>query len=123
MARLHSDNEIELVGIHHSRSDLLLSTALQATAIMALTLPVSAQPALNARPVGGSVVAGNASINQSATKTRIDQTSQRAAIDWKSFDVGSQQSVTFAQPSSSAVALNRVTGPDPSQIAGRIDAN
>ena len=53
----------------------------------------------------------------------IDQSSQRAAIDWQSFDVGSQQSVTFNQPSASAVALNRVTGPDPSQIAGRIDAN
>src|SRR4029077_9739478 len=55
--------------------------------------------------------------------TRINQTTQRAAIDWKGFDVGSQQSVTFNQPSASAVALNRVTGPDPSQIAGRIDAN
>ena len=54
---------------------------------------------------------------------QINQSSQRAAIDWKSFDVGSQQSVTFSQPSASAVALNRVTGPDPSQIAGRIDAN
>src|SRR4029077_3062615 len=55
--------------------------------------------------------------------TRINQTTQRAAINWRSFDVGSQQSVTFKQPSASAVALNRVTGPDPSQIAGRIDAN
>ena len=58
-----------------------------------------------------------------ASNTQIDQSSQRAAIDWQSFDVGSQQSVTFNQPSASAVALNRVTGPDPSQIAGRIDAN
>ena len=30
---------------------------------------------------------------------------------------------TFSQPSASAVTLNRVIGPDPSQIAGRIDAN
>ena len=29
----------------------------------------------------------------------------------------------FQQPSASAVALNRVIGPNPSQIAGRIDAN
>ena len=43
--------------------------------------------------------------------------------NWQSFNVGSQQSVTFNQPSASAVTLNRVTGPDPSQIAGRIDAN
>ncbi len=31
--------------------------------------------------------------------------------------------MTFAQPSSSAIALNRVIGPDPSQIAGKITAN
>ena len=57
------------------------------------------------------------------TTPRSTRPSQRAAINWQSFDVGSQQSVTFNQPSSSAVTLNRVTGPDPSQIAGRINAN
>ena len=105
---------------------LLLGTALQTgltfTAAVAV-LPAAAQPAPNARPTGGSVVGGTAAISQTGTNTRIDQTSQRAAIDWQSFNVGSQQSVTFSQPSASAVALNRVTGPDPSQIAGRIDAN
>ena len=30
---------------------------------------------------------------------------------------------TFVQPSSSSVALNRVISSNPSQIAGRIDAN
>src|SRR5690349_4838298 len=110
-----------LVGIvRHVRSALLLSTALQA---LPVSFPAFAQPAPNARPVGGAVVAGSAAISRTASNTRIDQSSQRAAIDWRSFDVGSQQSVTFAQPSANAVALNRVTGPDPSQIAGRIDAN
>ena len=106
--------------------NLLLGTALQTgltfTAVMA-ALPAAAQPAPNARPTGGSVVAGAAAISQTGSNTRIDQSSQRAAINWQSFNVGSQQSVTFSQPSASAVALNRVTGPDPSQIAGRIDAN
>jgi filamentous hemagglutinin family protein len=105
---------------------LLLGTALQTgltfTAAMA-SLPAAAQPAPNARPTGGSVVGGAAAISQTGSNTRIDQSSQRAAIDWKSFNVGSQQSVTFSQPSANAVALNRVTGPDPSQLAGRIDAN
>jgi filamentous hemagglutinin family protein len=105
---------------------LLLGTALQTgltfTAAMA-SLPAAAQPAPNARPTGGSVVGGAAAISQTGSNTRIEQSSQRAAIDWKSFNVGSQQSVTFSQPSANAVALNRVTGPDPSQIAGRIDAN
>jgi filamentous hemagglutinin family protein len=44
-------------------------------------------------------------------------------VNWQTFNVGSQQSVDFAQPSSSAITLNRVTGANPSQIAGHIDAN
>jgi filamentous hemagglutinin family protein len=101
----------------------MMSTALQAAAMLVLSVPADAQPAPNARPLGGSVMAGSAAISTTATNTQINQSTQRAAIEWQSFNVGSQQSVTFSQPSSSAVALNRVTGPDPSQIAGRIDAN
>ncbi len=102
---------------------LLLSTALSAGAALALALQAHAQPAPNARPSGGSVVAGSATIAQSSTTTTIDQSTQRAAINWQSFDIGSQQTVQFEQPSSSAIALNRVVGPNPSEIAGRIDAN
>ena len=94
-----------------------------ATVLTILPLQSSAQPAPNARPVGGVVSAGVATIGRTESKTTIDQASQRAAIDWRSFNVGSQQSVQFNQPSTSAIALNRVVGPDPSQIAGRIDAN
>ena len=102
---------------------LLLCTALHTGAVLAFALPAHAQPAPNARPTGGSVVAGAATIATSPTTTTIDQSTQRAAINWQSFDIGSQQTVQFEQPSSSAVALNRVVGPDPSEIAGRIDAN
>jgi filamentous hemagglutinin family protein len=115
---------VRLLGmVRRNRLALMMSTALQASTMLVLAVPAHAQPAPNARPNGGTVIAGNAAVSQSATNTRIDQTSQRAAINWQSFDVGSQQSVTFNQPSVNAVALNRVTGPDPSQIAGRIDAN
>ncbi|HEX4173497.1 MAG TPA: filamentous hemagglutinin N-terminal domain-containing protein, partial [Acetobacteraceae bacterium] len=102
--------------------NLLFGTALQ-TGLAFMAALASAQPAPNARPTGGTLVAGSATISQTARNTRIDQSSQRAAIDWQSFDVGSRQSVTFQQPNAQSVALNRVTGPDPSQIAGRIDAN
>ena len=99
------------------------NTALQATALMVLSLPAAAQPAANARPTGGVVTAGSATISESAAATTIKQSSQRAALNWQSFNVGSQQTVDFVQPSSSAMALNRVISPNPSQIAGRIDAN
>jgi filamentous hemagglutinin family protein len=95
-----------------------------ATAVVALALPCSATAlAPNARPQGGIVVAGSASIGQGVSTTTIDQASQRATINWPSFDVGSQQTVTVDAPSASAVILMRVIGPDPSQIAGQVKSN
>src|ERR1700722_9993074 len=115
---------VRLVGVaRRTRSALMVSTALQAVAVIVLAMPADAQPAPNARPMGGVVVGGSASIGRTASTTTIDQTSQRAALNWQSFNVGSQQSVRFEQPNAQAIALNSVTGPNPSQIAGRISAN
>src|SRR5271166_661962 len=104
------------------RFGLLATTALTA-AILLHAEPARTQPAAGARPQGGQVVAGSASISTTPSTTTIDQTTQRAAINWNSFNVGSQQTVTFAQPSASSMTLNRVTGPDPSAIVGHINAN
>ncbi len=106
------------------RGELLRGTALQAASLLVLAVPAAAQPAPGAQPQGGRVVAGAASIAQTATATTISQSSQRAAVNWNSFDVGRDQSVSFQQPSTSAVTLNRVTGgTDPSAIAGKVSAN
>ncbi len=105
------------------RGALLGSTALQAAFVLAFALPALAQPAPNARPQGGAVVAGQASIAHGGTTTTITQSTDRAAINWQSFDVGSRQAVVFQQPGASSVTLNRVTTPRPSEIAGRISAN
>ena len=92
-------------------------------------LPVAIAPALaqsvapNAAPAGGQVVAGQASIAQGANTTTIRQSTDRAAINWQSFNVGSSQSVQFQQPNAGSWTLNRVNAPDPSVIAGRISAN
>ncbi len=124
MAKSRRRNEVRVIGVvRRKRSALLMSTALQATVALVLATPAGAQPAPNAQPRGGVVVAGSAAISQTTNNTAINQSTQRAAVNWNSFNVGSQQSVTFNQPNASAVTLNRVTGPDPSQIAGRIDAN
>ncbi len=113
-----------LVALRQRRGELLRGTALQAAALLVLAVPAAAQPAPGARPQGGRVVAGAASIAQTATATTSANRSQRAAMNWGSFDVGGDQSVTFQQPSASAVTLNRVTGgTDPSAIAGKISAN
>ena len=85
--------------------------------------PVAAQPAAIVQPQVGQVVAGAARISQNSTATRIDQASPRAVIHRRGFDVGSGQQVQFQQPSTTSVTLNRVTGPGPSRIAGKVTAN
>ena len=76
-----------------------------------------------ALPIGGAVSAGSASIAASPGKTTITQTSQNTAINWQGFSIGSAEAVRFVQPNSSAVALNRVLGADPSSILGSLSAN
>jgi len=106
-----------------SRASLMRSTALQAAALAVLASPAAAQLAANARPGGGQVSAGQASIGGNASTTLITQKSQNAAINWQSYNVGSAQTVQYAQPNAASITLNRVVGPDPSQIAGKILAN
>ncbi|TFL11238.1 filamentous hemagglutinin N-terminal domain-containing protein [Pusillimonas caeni] len=75
-------------------------------------------------PAGGQVVAGSGSIGAAAGgKLVIDQASHRLAIDWRQFDIGADNTVQFNQPGRDAVALNRVLGPDASQIMGQLQAN
>jgi filamentous hemagglutinin family protein len=78
---------------------------------------------VNMNPGGGKVVAGTAVITQSGLQTQVNQASQRAVVNWESFNVGKDASVTFNQPNSSAVTLNRVIGASPSVIDGAIKAN
>ncbi len=85
--------------------------------------PVLAQPAPTTGPTGGQVVAGQAGIARTPGRTTITQGTDRAAIDWQQFNVGSQHTVQFVQPSQGSWTLNRVVGPDPSVIAGRVQAN
>ncbi|WP_421993971.1 beta strand repeat-containing protein [Roseococcus sp.] len=74
-------------------------------------------------PTGGQVMAGQATISRSGTRTQITQGSDRAVVDWQGFDVGRNASVNFTQPNAASWTLNRVNTPDPSMIAGRITAN
>ena len=77
-----------------------------------------------ALPTGGTVVGGSATITQSGTsQLTINQTTDRGVIDWRSFSIGQGNRVDFIQPGRASVTLNRVTGPDPSVIAGSLSAN
>jgi filamentous hemagglutinin family protein len=92
-------------------------------AASAASWSASAVPAA-ANPRGGQVVAGSASIVQtSPARLDILQSSDRAAIDWRSFNIAPSEQTNFRQPAASSVALNRVQAGDPSVIAGRLTAN
>ena len=82
-----------------------------------------AAPGLTELPTGGKLVAGSASISGANGHLSIQQSTPRAAIDWQSFNVGSQAQVQFLQPSAASVTLNRVLGGQASEILGRIQAN
>lgn len=89
-------------------------------------LLLAGTPALAASgvlPSGGEVVRGTGSITNDGANMTITQSTGRMAVNWDSFSVGSGNKVTFEQPSSSAVALNRVLGSSVSTIQGAIDAN
>ena len=76
-----------------------------------------------ALPTDPSVVAGQAVVNAAGTTGLvINQSSGKAAIDWRTFNVGANESVRFNQPSAAAMTVNRVTSNDPSQILGQISA-
>jgi filamentous hemagglutinin family protein len=94
-----------------------------ATMVGLSTVTSLSQPAPNAHPTGGTVVAGQASITMSPGVVNITSTTLQAVIDWQSFDIGSHQQVVFTGPSANATVLNRVTRPNPSQISGQLSSN
>ena len=54
----------------------------------------------------------------------VNQSTSSAIINWNTFNIRANESVRFNQPSSSSVALNRVTGGlGPSEIMGTLTAN
>ena len=77
-----------------------------------------------ALPTDGVVAAGGATISTpSAAQMNIAQSTNRAIINWNSFNIGKGEAVNITQPSSQAALLNRVLGNDPSQIFGSLSAN
>lgn len=102
--------------------DLAVRSAAAALGL-ASAIASATPPAPAALPQGGSVVAGQAQITQNAATLQVRQTSAQAILAWRRFDIGAQAAVQFVQPGADAVALNRVVGPDPSAIFGRLSAN
>lgn len=86
-----------------------------------LVFPV---PMVIAAPQGGKVVGGSAHIHQSGATTTINQSSNRAVINWNSFDIGKNETVRHNMPSANSAGLHRVVGGGgASQIMGQLQSN
>ncbi|MCC8538569.1 filamentous hemagglutinin N-terminal domain-containing protein [Xanthomonas codiaei] len=98
--------------------------ALALAAALTLSAPATAQVASTQLPTSGSIAGGTGTIQAPSGATQvITQTSNRMALTWSSFDVGSAATVRFDQPSSSAAVLNLIGGSSASQIFGNLSAN
>ena len=102
------------------RHDLLVGTA-----AMVLLAVCAQAPEAMAAPTGGSVVYGSATITQTpdGDLTTIHQSTDRAVINWDSFNIGSTDTVVFTVPSSDSATLNRINSSGASIIAGTITSN
>lgn len=87
-------------------------------------VPLGLTPAI-ANPLGAQVVGGNATVQgQGTANVTVTQSTDKAIVNWNTFNIGANEKTQFIQPNSSSIALNRVTGGlGPSQIFGSLSAN
>src|SRR6267378_6948430 len=107
----------------HTRPRTIALTVGAALLPWSFLSPAHAEVAPSTLPTGGQVVSGSATITTTGNKLQVDQSSNKAILNWQTFSIGSGGWVNFSQPSSSAIALNRVLGNNPSEIFGRLTAN
>lgn len=109
-----------------SRRASLLSAGAAGALTTALTTALIWAPAASAAPGAGTVRAGTASITISPTnskETDVTQSSQRAFIDWTSFDLSSDEKVAFLQAlGASSITFNRINSATATNISGAISA-
>jgi filamentous hemagglutinin family protein len=77
----------------------------------------------NALPQNPIIKSGAIQTSYDKNNLNIIQSSQKAIIDWNSFNIGQNASVNFQQPNNNASILNRVTSSSPSEIFGKLSAN
>lgn len=110
--------------IRHFSCRLVGREALQAFfAAAGLIGLLSAGAGAQVLPQGGTVVSGSGHIGQTGRTLTITQHTDALVTDWQRFSIARGHTVQFIQPSASSVALNRVTGADPTVIQGALRAN
>jgi filamentous hemagglutinin family protein len=103
-----------------------LTMALAGSALAGPTIPAANAlpvPSSGSRPFvfAGSVNGGQPSVT--GNTMTITTPSRALGINWASFNIGSDASLTFNQPDATSRVLNRIWSADPSVIMGRLNAN
>jgi filamentous hemagglutinin family protein len=87
-----------------------------------MILAIMAESGARANPTGGTVSQGTATFNNSGSHLTVT-TSDRAFINWQTFNIVPGETTSFVQPSSSSVVWNQINDPNPSEILGNLNAN
>ncbi|HEY1837168.1 MAG TPA: filamentous hemagglutinin N-terminal domain-containing protein [Rhizomicrobium sp.] len=88
--------------------------------VLSMALATANDALAGGLPSKGHFVAGHGSINKATESMTVKQSSTTGIVDWKGFNVGAKNSVTF--DNGSGATLNRVTGGNLSRIAGSMNA-
>ena len=80
-------------------------------------------PGLVPVPIIANAANGQATAAIAGNAMNIRQITDKATIDWKSFNIDHGYSVNFQQPNTSSVALNRIHDANATQILGALNAN
>ncbi|MEI8288653.1 MAG: filamentous hemagglutinin N-terminal domain-containing protein [Verrucomicrobiota bacterium] len=75
-----------------------------------------------ANPAGLTVVSGTAATQATGSQLNIN-TSQRAFLNWQSFNIAPGERTVFNQPNAYSVVVNQINGQSASQIYGSLQAN
>jgi len=87
-------------------------------------LALGAAGSLSANPANGVAEHGAVSIDAvDANTLEIVQSSDKAVINWDSFDIDAGETTRFVVPDAASVTLNRDLSGDPSEIHGALQSN
>lgn len=121
-------DRLELVPRELTRAIRASLRAVALSGALAAVPPVSAaEPLANALPQAATNFVHSGQVEAPRVEGNtltVTQQSQKATLNWQSFDVGRDAAVRFDQRQGAAsVVLNRIHQGAPSQIFGRLDAN
>src|SRR6266700_3709625 len=90
---------------HYARPRELLAAAVRSLPVSLALVTCALTPA-RAGPEGANVVTGHVTVEGTANVT-VTQFSQKAIVNWNTFNIGTNERTQFVQPNSSSVILNR----------------